>query len=380
MAIRFRPDRKTPYLVYWVNPFTSRIESRSFVTEKEAAAHDDKMRWRLKHDRESFHPPMVPAIDTPGGLTFDQLYVLYLREKKFAGKNAATQLRNLKEFFTAFGARPVAEITKAEVKEIMAAMKDRGCTQGTVYVRVRHFLAVLNWAAEEEIIPQSPVPHLRCPRGTTEVIPPPTTEELEAIYLAAPLHLKRAMLISVTTGLRVGAVELMGIRWSSFNLKKGILRITNAKKGNRSRRVDLTRDVPLKPHIIPVFARWRADDAEQSLDHDFVLHWRGKPITSFRTAWERAKKQAGITRRIRPYDMRHFFITEAISGGADLKTVATLAGHADVQMILRHYQHVQAKQKQEAIDLVPNLFEDDLVISSGHILGGNIHGFRTDKE
>ena len=375
MAIRFRPTKPKPHVAYWVNPFTHKIESKSFASRSEAEAHDRKITYRLEFERESFRPADSAPEHEQQGLTFDQLYAMYLEEKNFSGRNAETQMRNLKEFFALFGTRPVQEITKVEVKKIMAAMRARGCSQNTVYVRVRHFLAVLNWAAEEEIIAQSPVPHLRCPRGTTEVIPPPTTEELEAIYLAAAPHLRRAMLISVGTGIRVGVVELLGIRWPSFNLRRGVVRITNAQKGNRKRRVNITRDVPLKESLIPIFEQWRKDDRTQHLGHDYVLHWKGKPISSFQTAWGKALERANITRRIRPYDMRHFWITEAIAGGADLKTVATLAGHFDVQMVLRHYQHVQESQKREAVDLVPDLFGGDRAISLGHILGGDSNGF-----
>ena len=65
-----------------------------------------------------------------------------------------------------------------------------------------------------------------------------------------------------------------------------------------------------------------------------------------------ALRMAGITRRIRPYDMRHFFATEAIRSGADLKAVAEILGHANMTMILKHYQHTIREQKRVALDAI----------------------------
>lgn len=50
--------------------------------------------------------------------------------------------------------------------------------------------------------------------------------------------------------------------------------------------------------------------------------------------------------------MRHYFVTEAIKAGADLKAVAEIVGHADMSMILKYYQHTIAEQKKFAVNAV----------------------------
>ena len=65
-------------------------------------------------------------------------------------------------------------------------------------------------------------------------------------------------------------------------------------------------------------------------------------------------KNAGIRRRIRPYDLRHAFATEAIAAGVDVGTVAQLMGH-DPKMLLDHYQHVADKQKRAAVEALPEI-------------------------
>ena len=72
-------------------------------------------------------------------------------------------------------------------------------------------------------------------------------------------------------------------------------------------------------------------------------------------SWQTALKRAGITRRIRPYDLRHAFGTELVAAGADIGTVARLMGHSSPTMLLNHYQFVMDKQKIGAIESLPDV-------------------------
>lgn len=65
--------------------------------------------------------------------------------------------------------------------------------------------------------------------------------------------------------------------------------------------------------------------------------------------------QDRITRRIRPYDLRHTFATELIAAGTDIGTVAKLMGHSTPTMLLKHYQYVMDTQKRNAIEALPEL-------------------------
>jgi len=70
-----------------------------------------------------------------------------------------------------------------------------------------------------------------------------------------------------------------------------------------------------------------------------------------KTYWHRKQKalaRAGITRRIRPYDLRHNFITQALEEGADVKALSEIVGSAP-ETIMRHYQHVTRKLHRETV-------------------------------
>ena len=98
------------------------------------------------------------------------------------------------------------------------------------------------------------------------------------------------------------------------------------------------RDVPIRPSLLNEMEDWLREDQERGRG-DYIITYKGQPINSMKHGWHDALKRAGITRRIRPYDLRHAFATLALDAGADLKAVSDVMGHADPTMVLKHYQH-----------------------------------------
>ena len=63
-----------------------------------------------------------------------------------------------------------------------------------------------------------------------------------------------------------------------------------------------------------------------------------------------------ITRRIRPYDIRHQFVTHALENGADIKALAEVVGSRP-ETLMKYYQHVRAAMHKDIIDnIIPLKF------------------------
>lgn len=60
-------------------------------------------------------------------------------------------------------------------------------------------------------------------------------------------------------------------------------------------------------------------------------------------------------KRLRPYDLRHGFVTHALQSGEDLKSVSQIIGHSRPDTTLWEYQHVTGEQHRQVVRNVPGL-------------------------
>jgi len=145
----------------------------------------------------------------------------------------------------------------------------------------------------------------------------------------------RAMLHTMyAAGLRVS--ELVGLDLNDLNLEEGFLSASG--KGNK-RRI-----VPIGAHaraaMIEYLAEVRPKWARPSSRACFVTA-RGTAMTR-QGFWRLVKRyaiRAGITKPISPHKLRHSFATHLLTGGADLRSVQTMLGHADISTT-QIYTHV----------------------------------------
>ncbi len=346
MAIRFRAGRNAPWIVYWKNPFTGKTEEAAYTTEPEAKKANSLLKHRLKYERESFRPESETSKEAePDSL--EGCYYLYLREKKFSKKSLIWSLDAMRPILPVIGHLPISEIQREHLEQVKKVLMESGVKPVTVRGRMSVLRTVLRWCAEQGIIehcPQFP----KLPPAHYEHFIPPTTSELAALLAVSPAHLVRVILLGAQLGVRVGPSELLKLTWADIDFDNAVARVQAAKK----RPQQPWREVPIRASLLTQMEEWAREDSLAGIEH--IVHYRGKPIKSIQTSWANALKAAGITRRIRPYDLRHAFGTEAIAAGVDVGTVAQLMGH-DPKMLLEHYQHVADKQKRVAVEALPDI-------------------------
>lgn len=343
MAIRERKGcRSRPWECYWNNPYTNKREYAFFETRQEAEKHDSLIKHRLKFERESFCPKEE---EKETNIMLEQAFVLYLREKQFTKRLLANQLSIMRPVLKLFGRRQLIELTREDLAAAINDMLIKGIKPATIRTIFGRLFTLLRWSAEKGFCPLPQLPRLPAPNY--ELFIPPTHEELVSIMEVAPPHLQRVIIFGAQLGARIGPSELFRLTWRDVDLVQGIIRIHGAKKNLRAP----WREVPIRDNLIPVLAQWALEDKRQGILH--IIHYGGKPVQSIKTTWSNTLRKAGITRRIRPYDLRHAFATELLAAGADIGTVAKLMGHSDATMVLTHYQYVMDKQKRKAIENMP---------------------------
>ncbi len=156
----------------------------------------------------------------------------------------------------------------------------------------------------------------------------------------------RAMLdLLYATGLRVS--ELIQVRIADLDEAEGTVRVIG--KGNKQRLVPVGRDA------LQSIERYRSGQRPLLLKgrvspYLFVTS-RGTRMTR-QAFWKLLRvhgKTAGIFRKLSPHVLRHTFATHLLEGGADLRSVQTMLGHADIGTT-QIYTHVMQSRLRQTIE------------------------------
>lgn len=170
-------------------------------------------------------------------------------------------------------------------------------------------------------------PHL--PQHLPEYL---STEEVDALENSIDLtsnegHRNRAIIeVFFSCGLRVS--ELTNLKLSDLFLPQGFIRV-NGKGGKQ-------RLVPISERAIHELELWFDDRRQMNIkpgEEDYVfLNRRGHhpTRTMILIMVKRQAEAAGIKKTISPHTLRHSFATALLKGGADLRIIQELLGHADL--------------------------------------------------
>ena len=194
-------------------------------------------------------------------------------------------------------------------------------------VRTFHRFAVREGIAEDD--PTAGVVRPRLPRA----LPHPLTVEEVATILEAPrpeqppgLRDRAILELMYGAGLRVS--ELTGLDVDDLDVEAAAVRVLG--KGAKEREVPIGRMA--RDAIDAYLTRGRPALAGPRSRAALFLNTRGGRLTrqSCARLLETYAHAAGIRRRVTPHDLRHSFATHLLEGGADVRVVQELLGHASV--------------------------------------------------
>jgi integrase/recombinase XerD len=218
----------------------------------------------------------------------------------------------------------------------------------------RHITTIRNYyqfLTTEGTIPRDPAEFLAAPKQWSTIPKYLNKDEVNRL-LASPNGSKpadlrdRAMMeLLYATGLRVS--ELCKLELSNFERSMGFLKVTG--KGNKQR------VVPFGESAGEAIDKYLAEGRGVLLGgrgskYLFVTA-RGRAMVR-QTFWVLLRKhgrKAGIFRRLTPHVVRHSFATHLVEGGADLRSVQVMLGHADISTT-QVYTHVAQRRLRETID------------------------------
>jgi integrase/recombinase XerD len=201
--------------------------------------------------------------------------------------------------------------------------------------------------AREGVVQGSPVAEVRAPRIGRPLPNYLTVTQVARLIDAPDRTLEgirdRAMLtLMYASGLR--ASEVVTLRMENVNPDAGFLRVLG--KGGKERVVPVA-DRALED-LAAYLSTARPAFLKKRVSGALFLSKRGKAITR-QTLWNRIRHWAlvaGIEERISPHTLRHSFAGHLLAGGADLRAVQAMLGHADIATT-QIYTHVTPERLRD---------------------------------
>jgi integrase len=235
-------------------------------------------------------------------LSIEEAIEQWFSREQSAKRGAAEKRRAIeKDVLPMWGKRPLHSIAKAEIRNLLEGIVDRGAP-----VHANRLLAYLrrffNWAVERDLIDSSPAMGIKPPAGENSRERVLTSKELTLIWgatakLVYPFDPYFRLLL--LTGQRLG--EVAGAKWGEFDIDKRIWTIPGERaKNGRAHLVHLSDEAVATLKSVP-----RIDERE------LVFTTTGTtPISGFSKAKQALDQASGVT-NWRIHDLRRTFATVA---------------------------------------------------------------------
>jgi integrase/recombinase XerD len=229
-----------------------------------------------------------------------------------------------------------------ELSHYLSHLRDEGLAPPS---SARHLVALkmfYRFLRLEERVEQNAVELLSSPalwERIPQVLSPESVEKLLAAPQATDRYYLRDRALLETlyaTGSR--ASEVVGLTLADLFLDSAFCKCMG--KGSKQRVVPLGR--PALEALRAYLDELRPRLVRGSADVPWVFVSRGGRALTREMLWVLVKKyvqRAGINPRVSPHTLRHSFATHLLAGGADLRTVQELLGHASIRTT-QHYTHV----------------------------------------
>ncbi len=295
---------------------------------------------------------------------FDPLvddYLQHLKVERALSRNTlvayAQDLRKFVEFLAFEGFTTRAQVDGSVLLAFLRSLAAQGLSAQT---QTRRWIAVrglFRWLRTENLVDVDPTQGIQLPKAAKRLPDLLSRSEVLAL-LAVPgvdssLGQRDTAVLEFmyATGCRVS--EAVELRLEALHLDQGLVLISG--KGSKQR------FVPLGDCSHVALLAWlqegrgilvkKAQSRGQKDPGTVFLNSRGGSLS--RQGWfyrlRTLAQSAGIVRNISPHKLRHSFATHLLEGGADLRTVQTLLGHADISTT-QIYTHLSQTHVRNAYD------------------------------
>ncbi|MBJ7470640.1 MAG: tyrosine-type recombinase/integrase [Solirubrobacteraceae bacterium] len=237
-----------------------------------------------------------------------------------------------------------------DLRRYVAGLTERGLAPATIARRVAAIRALFGVLREHGLIEASPAQRLGAPKRG-DYLPrvlsaPDAGRLLDATGGAGPLGLRDRAMFELAYGCGLRAEELVGLDVGHLDIDRETLRVHG--KGDKVRAVPVGEPALLA--CVAWLQRGRPRIATEPATGPLLLSRTGRRLSTSDvrrrlTRWvERAEIEGGA---VSPHALRHSYATHLLDGGADLRAIQDLLGHASIATT-QVYTRVESRRVREA--------------------------------
>lgn len=262
-------------------------------------------------------------------------------------------LDDLADFATARAGDRVADLTLLTLRAWLADQERRGLSRSTLARRAASARVFTEWAVERGILGMDVAARLASPKRSHRLPAVLTADQASAVLESAaasadsPLGLRDLAMVETlyATGIRVG--ELVGLDLDDIDMMRRTLRVLG--KGGRERTVPF--GLPAERALSDWLAEGRPALVTPAAGAAVFLGARGRRIDprTVRTVVHRTASAVDGAVDIGPHGWRHTSATHVLEGGADLRAVQEILGHASLATT-QVYTHVSVERLRKTYE------------------------------
>jgi integrase/recombinase XerD len=281
-------------------------------------------------------------------------FILHLATERGLSDNYQLSTQASLESFAGWLAREAPgvgpdAVTAEQIGAFLGWRKRGGVAAATIKLHVVALRIFFRHLVQRGGLAKDPTEFLGIPRIERYLPETLSAPEVEKLLAAAagetPLELRDRAIVELlyASGLRVS--ELCGVRLESLDLEDGFIRVVG--KGGKQRLVPVGSGAR---EALGIYLRsGRPELVTKRTGGEVFLSVRGRKLTNQRI-WQLLRElavRAGLEKKVHPHMLRHSFATHLLEGGADLRIIQELLGHADIATT-QIYTHVDSRQLHKA--------------------------------
>lgn len=279
-------------------------------------------------------------------------YLNYLLVERGVAENTLEAYgRDLRRFLLIVQERGITDlrhILPETVIEYLVRIKDEGLSANSTNRALAALRGFYKYLLQEKMIEQTPLANIELAKvwmrlpdtiskeEMTLILAQPGMDTAQAVRNSAMLELLYA------TGIRVS--ELIGLRMNSINWQVGLLVVMG--KGGKERIVPIGKTAY---DCVKYYVEQARPQLMQGKSSDilFLNRFGGKFTRQgfWKIVVDYARK-SGLHKKVHPHTFRHSFASHLLEGGADLRTVQVMLGHADISTT-QIYTHITRERLKE---------------------------------